>query len=72
MTMRNGRRHPSGEVARRPRRGVRLRRQIIEGRPVFEQRMRALGAVVLDGRDPTSVLATRIVQEVGRRFPADR
>lgn len=45
------------------------RRQIIEGRPVFEQRMRACGAVVLDGRDPTPALAARIVQEVGKRFP---
>ena len=42
------------------------RRQIIKGRPVFEQRLRALGAVVLDGREPTSVLAGRIAQEVGQ------
>ncbi len=48
------------------------RHQIIEGRPVFEQRMRACGAVVLDGREPTPALAARIVQEVGQRFPADR
>lgn len=48
------------------------RRQIIEGRPAFEQRMRACGAVVLDGRDPTPALAARIVQEVRQRFPADR
>jgi adenylate kinase family enzyme len=46
------------------------RRQIIDGRPALEQRMRACGAVVLDGRDPTPALAARIVQEVGQRFPA--
>lgn len=48
------------------------RRQIIEGRPAFEQKMRACGAVVLDGRDPTPTLAARIVQEVGQRFPPDQ
>lgn len=46
------------------------RRQIIEGRPVFEQRMRACGAVVLDGREPTSVLAERLVSDVDQRFAA--
>ena len=48
------------------------RRQIIEGRPAFEQRMRACGAVVLDGRDPTPALAARIVQEVCQRFAGHR
>lgn len=45
------------------------RRQIIDGRPVFEQRTRAAGAVVLDGSTPTPVLAARVLAEVDRRFP---
>ena len=42
------------------------RAQIIQGRPVFEQEMRSAGAVILDGRQPTPVVASRIVQEVRR------
>ena len=45
------------------------RRQIIDGRPVFEQQVRALGAVVLDGASPTSLLAARVLQELEVRFP---
>jgi len=45
------------------------RRQIVEGRPVFEQRMRAAGAVVLDGSNPTAVLAVRAMRKVEQRFP---
>jgi hypothetical protein len=40
------------------------RAQIIRGRPVFEQEMRAAGAVVLDGRQPTSRIVDRILREV--------
>ena len=40
------------------------RRQIIEGRTIFEQEMRSLGAIVLDGRLPPGVLAARILQEI--------
>ena len=39
-------------------------KQIIRGRPVFEQEMRAAGAVVLDGRQPTSRIVDRILREV--------
>jgi thymidylate kinase len=39
------------------------RAQIIRGRPVFEE-MRAAGAVVLDGRQPTSRILDRILREV--------
>ena len=42
------------------------RAQIIQGRLVFEQEMRSAGAVILDGRQPTPVVAGRIVQEVRR------
>lgn len=45
------------------------RRQIIDGRPVFEQQMRAAGAVVLDGSEPTPVLAAQVLAEVERRSP---
>ncbi len=48
------------------------RRQIIEGRPVFQRRVRAAGAVVLDGGSPTSVLAARVLREVELRFPPGR
>jgi dephospho-CoA kinase len=40
------------------------RAEIIDGRPVFEEQMRAAGAVVLDGRQPTAVLATTILLAV--------
>jgi dephospho-CoA kinase len=43
------------------------RAQIIEGRPVFEQEMRAAGAVVLDGRQPISALATTVLRAVAKR-----
>ena len=42
------------------------RAQILEGRPTFERQMRAAGAVVLDGSQPTGDLVTRIHQEVSR------
>lgn len=40
------------------------RTQILEGRPVFEREMRAVGAVVLDARRPTSVLVDSILASV--------
>lgn len=46
------------------------RQEIIDGLPVFEQRMRALGAVVIDGRCPTHLVAERILQQVDARYPA--
>ena len=45
-------------------RNAALREQILDGRPVFEREMTGEGAVVLDGRQPTSVLVSR--QEVER------
>ncbi len=42
------------------------RNQIIRGRPVLEQEMRAAGAVVLDGRQPTPRVVDRILHEVRR------
>jgi len=47
-------------------RGPALRAQILDGRPVFEQEMKSLGAVVLDGRERTAVVAARILQHVSR------
>jgi hypothetical protein len=35
---------------------------IIDGRPVFEEEMRAVGATVLDGRKSATALAAEIVQ----------
>lgn len=43
------------------------RAQILAGRPVFEREMRALGAITLDGRQPISILASRILKEVDLR-----
>jgi dephospho-CoA kinase len=43
------------------------RAEIIDGRPVFEEQMRRAGAVVLDGRQPTSTLATAILRTVSER-----
>ncbi len=40
------------------------RTQILDGRETFERQMRAAGAVVLDGRQPTAELASRIHHEV--------
>ena len=40
------------------------RAQILEGRLTFERQMRAAGAVVLDGSQPTADLASRIHHEV--------
>lgn len=40
------------------------RAEIIDGRPVFEEQMRRAGAVVLDGRQPTSMLTDTIVTAV--------
>ncbi len=40
------------------------RAQILDGRATFEREMRAAGAVVLDGSQPTRDLVTRIHQEV--------
>jgi len=45
------------------------RREIIDGLPVFEQRMRDLGAVVVDGRRPTRLVAESILQRVDARYP---
>ena len=43
-----------------------LRAQILDGRPVFQQEMVASGARVLDGRQPTSLLADQILRMVSR------
>jgi hypothetical protein len=40
------------------------RAQIIQGRPMFEREMRAAGAVILDGREPTPRVVDRILHEV--------
>jgi dephospho-CoA kinase len=40
------------------------RAQITAGRPVFEEQNRKAGALVLDGRQPTSTLATAILSAV--------
>ena len=45
------------------------RAQIARGRPVFEQEMRSVGAVVLDGRQPTPRVVDRILHEVRRASP---
>jgi hypothetical protein len=45
-------------------RNAAVRGQILDGRPVFEQEMREAGAVILDGGQPTTVLASRILQIV--------
>jgi hypothetical protein len=37
---------------------------ILDGLPVFEREMRAVGAIVLDGRLPTSALAAQILEVV--------
>jgi hypothetical protein len=42
------------------------RAQILDGRAKFERQMRAAGAVVLDGRQPTGDLVSRIHDEVSR------
>ena len=42
------------------------RAQILDGRATFEREMRAAGAVVLDGSQPTGDLASRIQDEVSR------
>ncbi|MDQ2738859.1 MAG: hypothetical protein M3Y35_09665 [Actinomycetota bacterium] len=44
------------------------RAQIIAGRPVFEEKMRRAGAVVLDGRLPTSTLTTAVLRAVPARI----
>jgi shikimate kinase len=44
------------------------RRQIIDGRPAFEQSLRDAGAVVLDARTATPALAGRVLRELDRRF----
>lgn len=46
------------------------RQQIIDGLPVFEQQMRALGAVVVDARSPTPTVAERILEVVDARSVA--
>ena len=47
-----------------------LRDEILDGRPVFQQEMTGAGAVILDGRQPTSTLAQRILSFVSPR-PGD-
>jgi gluconate kinase len=44
------------------------RAQIIRGRPMFEHEMRAAGALVLDGRQPTSHTVDRILHEIRRNL----
>jgi hypothetical protein len=41
-----------------------LRKPIVDGRPVFEDEMRAVGAEALDGRLPTATLAAQIVERL--------
>jgi Dephospho-CoA kinase len=48
-------------------RTVAQRAQILDGRPVFESQMQAVGAIALDGRLPTSTLASRILDDVASR-----
>lgn len=43
------------------RRTVAERAQILDGRPIFEAEMQAAGAIVLDGRQPTPILANLIL-----------
>jgi dephospho-CoA kinase len=43
------------------------RAEIIDGRPVFEEQMRTAGAVVLDGRQSTSLLADAVLRVVSER-----
>ena len=54
------------DTASNSHRNVAQRAQIIHGRPVFEHEMRTAGALVLDGRQPTSQTVDRILHEVGR------
>lgn len=51
------------DTASNAHRNAAQRTQIIRGRPVFEQEMRAAGALVLDGRRPTSRVVDRILHE---------
>jgi len=48
-------------------RGAAARKQILEGRPVSQVEMVAVGAVVLDASLPTPILADKILLEVGNR-----
>jgi gluconate kinase len=48
------------------------RAQILTGRPVFEAEMQAAGAIVLDGRQPTPILASRILDDVDSRQAGTR
>lgn len=41
-----------------------LWKPVLDGLPVFEDEMRAVGSTVLDGRLPTSVLAAQIIELV--------
>jgi hypothetical protein len=43
------------------------RTQILDGRPIFEAEMQAAGAIALDGRRPTSILASRILNDVASK-----
>src|SRR5450432_2985378 len=45
------------------------RAQIINGRPIFEQEMKAAGALIIDGRQPIPIVASRIVDEILRVSP---
>lgn len=56
------------DTASNAHRNAAQRAQIIRGRPVFEYEMRAAGALVLDGRQPTSRVVDQIVHEVRRTF----
>ena len=40
------------------------RRQILEGRPMFEAQMRAAGAIALDGSQPSRFLADRLLADI--------
>lgn len=54
------------DTASNAHRNAAQRAQIIHGRPVFEHEMAAAGALVLDGRQPTSRVVDQIVHEVRR------
>ena len=57
----------SYDDANPPGRSEAQRRQIREGRPIFEDEMLRLGAVPIDGNSPTSVVADSILASISAR-----
>ena len=49
-------------------RNAALRAQIVNGRPLFEQEMRSAGVVDLDARQPITILASSILEDIFREF----